>query len=499
MKYDKLLYGKSVIERIVSIEPKDSSAELFIQEVDGSIRSEFVKNKYWILAGRKIDDRWIKLKGELHFKYGRQFESREDYSKARQALRNSDIYSIFDPKEALMCKDGISYFKGLSVEDVSVLSFDIETTSLDPKDKNAMVLLISNTYRDKNKIVRKLFAYDEYETQGQMLEAWCAWVRDINPSIMLGHNIFGFDLQYLKGIAIKEGVFLHLGRDGSYAIFDKFESRFRKEASQFITYHRCKIYGREMIDTMFLAYKHDIASRKYSSYGLKNIIKQEGLEKQGRTFYDASQIRFNYKDPVEWEKIKEYCKDDSDDSLMLYDLMIKPFFYMTQSIPKSFQNMLESASGAQLNSLMVRSYLQEGHSIPKADESEHFEGGISLGVSGIYKNVFKIDVSSLYPSIILQYEVYDNIKDPNRNFLTAVKEFTRMRLQYKQLLKETGKEEYDALQGAFKILINSAYGFMGAPGLNFNSPKMAALITKKGREILKTSIKWATGKEYELS
>ena len=224
----------------------------------------------------------------------------------------------------------------------------------------------------------------------------------------------------MKGIAEKENTALLLGRNDSKVTFDKYESQFRKESNQFIKYHKVHIYGREVVDTLFLSIKHDIATRKYSSYGLKNIIKQEGLEKPNRTFYDASQIRFNYTDKKEWQKIKDYCRDDSDDALALYDLMIRPFFYMTQSIPKSFQSVIESASGSQLNSMMVRSYLQEAHSIPKAHSQEVFEGAISFGNPGIYTNVFKIDISSLYPSIILQYEVYDSDKDPKANFLALV-------------------------------------------------------------------------------
>jgi DNA polymerase elongation subunit (family B) len=301
-------------------------------------------------------------------------------------------------------KDGYTYFKGLSPSEVSILSFDIETTTLNPEDDNAKVLLISLTFRNhKGELTKDLFAFDEYSTQGEMISTFCKRVRELNPSILIGHNILGFDFQYLRKISEKEGLELILGRNDSAAKFDNYESQFRKESNQFIKYNKIHVYGREIIDTLFLSIKHDIASRKYNSYGLKNIIKQEGLEKENRTFYDASLIRHNYTNKIEWIKIKEYCRDDSDDALALYDLMIRPFFYMTQSIPKSFQSVIESASGSQLNSMMIRSYLQEAHSIPKAHTQEVFEGAISIGNPGIFTNVFKIDVSSLYPSIILEY------------------------------------------------------------------------------------------------
>jgi DNA polymerase I len=499
MENNRLLFGKNDLEKIVSIEPGDEFVEIFTED-NGSIGRTFLPNRYWILANRQLRSDWVRMKGDLYYKWGKQFKTREEYVISRNVYKRDDTYSIFDPKESLMVKDGISYFKGMSPKDVSILSFDLETTSLDANEEGAKVLLISITYRNKTlkTPTKRLFAYDEYKSQGEMIENFCATVRAFNPSIIVGHNIMGFDLPYLRTIAEKEGTSLQLGRDDSNAQFDSYESQFRKESNQFIKYNRCKIYGREIVDTLFLSIKHDIAARKYASYGLKNIIKQEGLEKPDRTFYDASQIRHRYKNKDEWQKIKEYCRDDADDALALFDLMSPPFFYMTQSIPKSFQGIIESASGSQLNSLMVRSYLQEGHSIPKTSPQEEFEGAISEGNPGIYRNVHKVDVSSLYPSIILQYEVYDRSKDPKANFLNMVKSFTETRLKYKALYKETSDKKYDALQGAFKILINSAYGFMGAPGLAFNSPANAALITRKGREILVQAINWSRDLGFDL-
>jgi DNA polymerase elongation subunit (family B) len=227
---------------------------------------------------------------------------------------------------------------------------------------------------------------------------------------------------------------------------------------------------------------------------LKNIIKQEGLEKEDRQHYDAGKIRFNYKDPVELKKIKDYAKDDGDDALALFDLMAPSMFYLTQAVPKPFQLITESATGSQVNAIMVRAYLQQNHSIPLASEKEEYKGAISWGKPGIYKNVFKVDVASLYPSIMMQYNVCDKNKDPEMLFPKMVETFTNQRLKHKELAKTN--KYYDDLQNAEKILINSAYGFLGTRGLVFNSPKNAAFITEKGRQILQTAIDWAKSKGF---
>lgn len=492
-----LLFGKNQTENIVSIEVKDESAELFIQQEDGSVKSEFVPNKFWILSNEKVHSNWTRLKGDLYYKFGKQFNTREEWQETKYRNKKRDLFSIYDPKESLQVLRGYTYYKGLTPQDISILSFDLETTGLDPRASGAQTLLISNTFRQKDTIIRKLFAYDEFDSEADMIDAWCDWVREMNPSILCGHHINGFDIPFLKGRAEELGTSLNLGRDGSDLRTNLFESQFRKDGSQSYGYFKNFVYGREIVDTYFLAIKADIA-RKYESYGLKQIIKQEGLEKANRTFYDASQIRFNYKKPEEWAKIKEYCKDDSDDSLALFDLFVAPFFYSAQMIPKPFQMITESATGSQINSIMMRAYLQNGHSLPKESEQEQYEGALTGGNVGIYKNIFKVDVASLYPSIMIQYEVYDDQKDPNRYFLDLVKTLTEQRLQNKKKAKDTGERYYKDLEQSQKILINSCYGFLGSKGLLFNSPKKASFVTEKGREILQQSIDWCRSKNFTI-
>lgn len=490
-----LIYGKNKTEGIVSIEVEDDNAILFIEE-NGQLRTEVVPNRFWILSHEKLSKNAVRLDGDLHYKYGMQYKERSEFTKMRNIFKHKDIYSIYNPQEALMVKDGYTYFKGFKDhKSISTLSFDIETNGL-TMDNKSMVILIANTYRKGSTLIRKMFCYDEYESQKDLIDAWCDWVREIDPSFIVGHNIAIYDIPYLKHCAKNADTYLKLGRDGSEVQFQVTTSKFRKDGSQTLDYNKARIYGREIIDTMFLSVKYDVA-RNFPNYRLKDIIKHLNLAIEDRVYYDASQIRYKYHIPKEMEKIKKYAEHDGDEALMLFDKMIPSSFFWTMSIPKPFQSVIESASGSQLNSLLVRSYLQQKHSIPKADETGVFEGAISWGNPGIYKNAIKWDVNSLYPSIIIQNSIYNKQKDPQANFLKMVQFFTKERLLNKKLAKDTGKEYYNSLQESQKIGINSSYGLCGAPGLNFNYLEGAELITKIGREILKKSIQWATSKDFD--
>ena len=497
-EHDKLLYGKSGLKRIVGLEVGDTDAEIFIQNNDGTVDSKFTPVRYWILAHKPLSKRFVKLKGNLHYQYGNQFSNREEWSKLRSIWRNEDIYSTWNQEEALMIKDGYCFYQDMKLSDLSVLSFDIETTGLDPKDDNAKVLLISTTFRDHTgRSTNKLFAYDDYETEGKLIDAFCDYVRDINPSLLIGHNIITFDFVYLDGRASLNNTSLRLGRDGSSVKFDSYTSKFRLDGTRDLEYNNVKVYGREIVDTYFLSVSFDV-SKAFETYALKPLIKQLGFEKEGRQYYDAGSIRDNYKNPVEWEKIKAYAQDDAEDPIKLFDMMGPLYFNMCPFVPKPFSEILLSASGSKINSMLVRSYLQDGHSLPKADESKSFQGAISYGKPGIYKNCIRWDIASLYPSIILTFDVYDDKKDPNANVLNLVRIFKDSRLKYKKLAAETGNDYWKQMDTTMKGFLNSFYGFFGCPGLLFNSYDCADFITSKGREILTLGIKWATSKDFVL-
>lgn len=501
---NSLIFGKDNTEKVIGIEDNtDGTTTVLTQADDGSIESETRISDYWIMTTEPVDAMSIELAGTNPLKYKNIFTTLEDWQYAKKSCYRTkytkeNSFIVHDAREMFMLQSGVTMFKGMKHSDVSILSFDLETTSLDVKQSDAKILLIANTFRDfKGNVTRRLFCYDDYKNQGEMLTAWAEFVRETNPTIILGHNIFNFDLPYLEGIAKKNKVELLLGSNGSAIKFNSYESKFRKDGSQEYSYHKANIYGRQIVDTFFLSIKYDIG-RKYPSYGLKHIIDFEKLQVQDRQFYDASQIRFTYQDPTEWVKIKKYAEHDADDAIALYDLMGPSFFYMCQSIPKTYQEVGTSATGSQLNSIMCRAYLQEDHGLPKASQAEYFQGAISLGNPGLYKNALKVDVKSLYPSIMLQYEIYDNVKDPSGYFKQIVKYFTEQRLTNKTLAKQTGEKYFDDLQSSQKIFINSAYGFLGAPGLLFNSFRNAEFITNKGREILTTSIDWSMKRNFTL-
>jgi DNA polymerase I len=491
-----LLEGIDPTEGIVGLHVAEDHILRWRREANDTIKERLPLQLWTLSRTEGLLSRSGCLTGDLPFKHAYAFGRKKVWERFNRDFRDDGLFTYRDPVKNIMVANGTRQYKGLDLKDLTLLGFDIETTGLDPYASDALVILITNTVvHPDGRLERKMFSVDEYTHQGEMIAAWGEWVQEINPDVLIGHNIFCFDLPYLAACAQRFGIGLCLGRDGMEMTREVQERKFRLDMGRHLQFRMPQAPGREFVDTLLLAYKFDVG-KKWESYGLKYLVKTEGLEGEGRVFYDAAKIRENYRKPSEMIKIKAYAERDADDALNLFKKIGTTFFQMTRFLPMSLSEICVSASGGQIDALLVSSYLSQGHSIPETSEKRKFQGAISDGWPGVYRNVLKFDVSSLYPSIILSFDVYDKTKDPQGLVLAYTRDFREMRLKFKKAYKETGDESWDALDKVAKGFLNSFYGFFGTKGLQFNSPACAEFITRTGREILEKSIVWATGKEY---
>lgn len=129
---------------------------------------------------------------------------------------------------------------------------------------------------------------------------------------------------------------------------------------------------------------------------------------------------------------------------------------------------------------------REYKKVPEPDDKRKYEGGLVVARKGLFYPCFKIDVASLYPTIMLSYRIH-SCKDVEQIALQWLKTLTCKRLEWKKKAKE-GDELADWVQSAMKILINSLYGFYGTGGYGFNDMEAAEAVTRYGRKILMAMI-----------
>jgi DNA polymerase elongation subunit (family B) len=323
-----------------------------------------------------------------------------------------------------------------------------------------------------------------------MLERLNAIIQERDPDVIEGHNVFKFDLSYIKTRAQRHGIALKWGRNGSEA--SVYSSRLFV-AERTIDYPKWEIYGRHIVDTWILSQYYDISSRELEGLGLKEMARHFGLASQDRTYVEGSQISRVYDETP--DVLRRYALDDVRETRALSALLTPSYFIQAQIFPYNFQDVVVRGNATKINSLFLREYLRQRHSVPAPPgEAKEFAGGYTaIFKEGVVKNVVHCDVTSLYPSIMLAQKVKP-AADVLDVFLPLLRELRTFRVEAKRLAQRAGGDDerahYQALQTTFKILINSFYGYLGTSFSNFADFRAAGEITETGQQILKHMIGW---------
>ena len=391
---------------------------------------------------------------------------------------------------ALQFRTGITSFKGMEFDQVKVMSLDIETFTAhdkyfsdarDPDDRVIIISLCTNRGQQWLLTLRE-------EDEASLLKAMVKLVRDEDPDVIVGHNLFGFDLPYLATRAERLGVRLPLGREGA---------ELRQKAQQRRGFPVWEAAGRHLVDTLPALMSYDFTNRSLPNYQLKDAVWHFGLSSDRRDF-DRSRISEMWQH--ERDTLLIYAAGDAEDSLKLYRLLMPAAFFQAQILPFPFQEVCTMGTGTKVDNLIVRNYLLQGQALPmKGRQNGAMDsGGLTEAIElGWVQNIVKADAASLYPSICLCYGLQPR-QDHLGQFLATLRELTGRRLQAKEQLKRlpkgtTAHMALDAWQGALKILINSYYGMLGTGRLHFSDPQIAQAITEKGQSILRQMVTDVTG------
>ena len=398
-----------------------------------------------------------------------------------------DYYSV-GPVEQYLMASGRVYFRGLSYEDLHRLQFDLETTSLEPR--NGRIFLIS--VRDSRGLAAVLEA-PRPEDEARIIAELCALIRERDPDVIENHNLFGFDLPFLEQRAAALRIPLRIGRAGGPMLLERREETLAigPEARKRVRY---SLAGRELIDTLDAVRRHDFVVRDMPGHGLKDVARYFGIASADRVYLEGAAIYDTYRrDP---ERVRHYALDDVIEVDGLSRRLLGAPFALASMAPRRYER-LASAGPAMgiLEPLLVRAYLRRGAALPGRNTEQtseyglHEGGAVHLFAEGVAEHVVKCDVASLYPSLMRTFHIGPSC-DRLGVLLKLVDRLTDLRLTHKAAAKAASPgsveaNHSEATQAAMKILINAAYGYMGAGSMAlFADNRAAGEVTRRGRAIL---------------
>ncbi|MEM9667037.1 MAG: DNA polymerase domain-containing protein, partial [Bacteroidota bacterium] len=308
------------------------------------------------------------------------------------------------------------------------------------------------------------------------------------PDVIEGHNIYAFDFPYLMERCARYGVPFAIGRDGSVPRAFPSSMRF---AERTIDFPALEIAGRHVIDTLFQVMAFDVFKRDLPGYGLKEAARYFGFAPEDRTYVEGQDIaRLWREDP---DTLLAYALDDVIETERLARHLSGSTFYLTQMVPMPYGQVARTGPASKIEALFVRTYLHQRHSLPRSTWGSQAMGGYTdVFVTGVVGPVVYADVESLYPSIMLHYDVQPRTDELDL-FPDLLRRLTDLRFETKRQMQAAEdddlRSELDARQTSFKNLINSFYGSLGFSLSLFNDFAEADRVAATGQDLLRRIIR----------
>lgn len=429
-----------------------------------------------------------------------------------------------------------------SIAPIVIASFDIETYSPDgsfpnPERPECPVIQIATTLQTygQNGYTRHLHTLNEclpienvqirsFRTERELITSWCDLVKLVDPDVLVGYNIWKFDNVYLYKRAdllqITDMFCLNRYRSPSR----HYKAAFSSGAYGDNNYDMVTSHGRFQIDLLEL-YKREHKLVKYSlNFVSEHFLGDHKVEMPIKEMFE----RYRNGTPEDMRKIGEYCVKDTELPLRLMDKLanIPNLVEMARAtyVPMNFllergqqiKCFSQITKQTQLENMLVRT-IQDG----KTNES--FVGATVLEAkTGAYMNavITGLDFASLYPTIMRAHNLCYNsiVLDEKYNNLPGIeyktvewttnKDSTHFKYTFaqsptgilpklletlaknrKQAKKDMAnatdpfmKDVYNGKQLAFKVSMNSIYGFCSAFMLPCQA--ISACVTTIGREMI---------------
>ena len=501
---NRLLFGRAGVPRHLAFAPGDATVRVYSREGETQA-SEVPFRPFLLLADPDLlkdfkgDLTVTPLDGPGVYRWLAEFPSWFQCLKARDHCREASgrmsgapeaPYQFFpDPVHQFLLRTGRTSFLGMTFGDLRRMAVDIEVTT-------APGFEFPNAARESDRIIAIAMADSTgFQTvlsgaemsEADLLRECGRIIRERNPDVLEGHNIFRFDLEYMEARARRLKVPLRWGRDAS--TLSGYPSRMQV-AERTIAYRRYRVEGRHIVDTWILAQLYDVGARDLESYGLKDVARHFGIAAPDRTYLPPEDIpRIFREDPA---TLMAYARDDVIETLGLSAILSPPYFVQAQALPLSYESVVLRGNATKIDGLLLRECLHQGRAVPAPAAGKGVAGGYTaMLLSGVASNVLHVDVTSLYPSLMLARGIAP-AGDSLGVFPTLLRDLREFRVAAKRASREAESPEErtqaGALQQTFKILINSFYGYLAFSQGHWNDYDAANQVTGEGRDLVQALV-----------
>ena len=500
---NELLFGADKTPRIVAIELGETgTVKVYRREKDGRTAVDVEPFHPFVWTDGDITDLGLenaqKLAGDLRYNWLVAVDSWKELIALRNGLKKAgrNFFALSDPVQHYLSATGRTLFKQLPFEKLKRLQLEVLSPTGESDLADASQNPIASIALSDNSGWEQLIVVDPEnveESEHDALKQLTAIIKERDPDVIEGHDLFRFDLPCLVARARKAKVKLDWGRSGGF--LRSRPSRLQI-AEKTIDYPKFQVDGRHFVDTFLLAQFYDVGVRTLTGFERIDVAQHFG-------FCDAAEISaltgkaLQREYLAKNERFRKRALCAVRETRALADLLSASYFIQAPIFPYNYQDVIVRGNATRINALFLREYLRQRHSIPELPMARSFEGGFTaIYFTGVARNVWHCDVASLYPSIMLQFDCFP-FTDQLQIFRHLLTDLRSFRLEAKGQMQLADKEgnrsrwhHLHALQNTFKILINSFYGYLGFAQGHFADFDAAARVTQIGRDLLQQMIAW---------
>src|SRR5437868_2867245 len=510
MEFEKntLLFGADPTPRIVAIELGETgTVKVYRREKDGSTITDVEPFHPLVWADSDVVDLGIeaeKLRGDLKYGWLITVDSWKELIALRNGLKNAgrDFFAFTDPVQHYLTATGRTLFKDLPFEElkrmqIEVLQYVASASSRSAEDHrqdadatrdHIMSVAVSDNTGWEELII--VDANSTEESERNALRRLTALIKERDPDVIEGHDLFRVHLPLLVARAKKLKAKVDWGRSGGF--LRSRPSRLQI-AEKTIDYPKFTIDGRHFLDTFLLAQFYDVGMRSLAGFERTDVARHfELCDSEEVSGLTGKELQRAYIGDSELFRRRALC--GVRETRALSELLSPSYFIQAQIFPYNYQDVIVRGNATRINALFLREYFRQHHSIPELPMPRTFEGGYTdIFFTGVAHNVWHCDITSLYPSVMLQFECFPASDQLQifRHLLTDVRAFRLEAKAQMRAEKDPARQHHlQALQNTFKILLNSFYGYLGFAQGHFADFDAAARVTQIGRDLLKKMIEW---------
>ncbi len=390
--------------------------------------------------------------------------------------------------------------------DLKVMAFDCEMLShggVPIPNKDPIIIISIATGADETTFL----SVGDDKDDRRVIADFISFIHEYDPDVIVGYNTDEFDWQYLKTRAEKFKLRLTIGRDESPAKFSAGGGV--KEV---------RIFGRSNVD-LYKVVKRDISELSVKT--LDNVADYMGvMRKSERVQVQGWDMARYWNDPELRQVLFDYSKADVVSTWGVAERLLPLQFEFARIVRQPLDDVSGMGRGRQVESLLVAEAYKINEIVPaKGGGSGSYAGGFVLFPKpGVHEDVLSLDFSSMYPSIMISYNIspdtvmspdetptefyeapetqYRFRKHPDGFFKLILTNLIERRRAVREQMTHTDKGSrdftiLDVHQNAIKILTNAFYGYTGWHAAKWYRKECAEATTAWGRTIIQDAVERA--------